>query len=158
MLKDFPFVDIPEHLLKHVGKPDPGTRLFRAYGSEAELTKWFEATWEICRGEGAVSPGGVCGYVKVSRPAVHKRLKEGRLTGFFFHLVIEGRFFKGRKKLAEGGHPYAMIPVLEAKAWAEELSNRKELLEEAQSIPPTTKKHDGILESPRNWRKEISEE
>jgi hypothetical protein len=158
MNKEFPFVEIPANLLERVGRPDPETRLFRAYGSEADIGKWYEAVWEICRGEGSISPGGVSGYVKVSRPAVHKRLKEGRLTGFFFHLIVEPRFFKGRKKLEEGGRPYIEIPVVEAKAWAEELASRKGLLEEEQSIPPTSQKYDGVLRSPRNRGKSASQE
>ena len=127
MNKEFPFVEIPSHLLKYLGKPDPHTRLYRVFGEESDVEAWFQAVWEICKDGGSISTGGVCGYVKVSRPAVHKRLKEGRLTGFFFHQIEEGRFFKGRKKLAEGGRPYILIPVSECKAWAEELKERKEL-------------------------------
>lgn len=127
MDKEFPFVKISCDQLKHLGEPDQGTRLYRAYGTEADHADWFDAVCEVCEGLGSVSPGGVSGYVKVSRPAVHKRLKEGRLTGFFFHQVREGRFFKDRKKLAEGGRPYIYIPVVEARAWAQELKKRKQL-------------------------------
>ena len=158
MGKDFPFVRIKKELLKRLGRPDPGTRLYRAYGTEADSEAWFDAVWEVCDDEKAISPGGVAMYVKVSRPAVHKRLKEGRLTGFYFHQTKEGRFFKGRKKLDEGGRPYIFIPVSECKAWAEELKERKELTEEEMSIPETTRKYDSVEKPPRGWRKSIKEE
>lgn len=158
MSKEFQFVKIPPHLAKQLGEPDSGTRLHRAYGSEADMEAWFEAVWEVCEEEKAISPGGVAGYVKVSRPAVHKRLKEGRLTGFFFHLIKEGRFFKGKKKLAEGGRPYIFIPVSECKAWAEELKERKGLAKEEMSIPETTKKHDAVLKAPLDWERRIKKD
>ena len=154
MAKEFPFVEVPAHLLKLVGKPDPGTRLYRRYGTEADLAPWFEAVWEICKGKGSVSPGTVSAYAKVSRPAVHKRLREGRLTGFFFHQTKPGRFFKDRKTLDKGGRPYIFIPVTESKAWAEELKERQDLAREDRKIPETTRKYDGIIKAPRNWRKD----
>jgi hypothetical protein len=126
MKKDFPFVQIPEHLKKFIGEPDPGIRLYRAYGGEEDMDKWFDAVVEICHGEGSVSPGGAAGYAKVSRPAVHKRLKEGRLTGFLFHVMENGKFFKDKKKLIDGGRPYSYIPVSECKTWANELKKRRD--------------------------------
>lgn len=122
---DFPFVHIPGHLSDRIGNPNEGTRLYRRYGKESEIEDWFDAVYEICQGNGSVSPGGVAMYVRVSRPAVHKRLKEGRLTGFLFHQIEEGRFFKGRKRLKDGGMPYCCIPVSECKAWAEEMKKRR---------------------------------
>jgi hypothetical protein len=104
-----------------------------------------------------MSPGGVSGYVKVSRPAVHKRLKEGRLTGFFFHQVTDGRFFKDRKRLEDGGRPYIYMPVVEARAWAQQLKEREDLANEEGSISHETHKHDGILKAPRNWKKKIKD-
>jgi len=32
-MTSFPFVEIPQHLQEIVGEPDPGTRIFRAYGN-----------------------------------------------------------------------------------------------------------------------------
>jgi len=81
--KDFTFVEIPQELRPSLGEQDPGTPVFRAFGSEEDCKKWFDAVLKISRGEGNVSPGGVSMYAAVSRPAVYKRLKEGRLTGFF---------------------------------------------------------------------------
>ncbi len=158
MDKEFPFVTVPLHLIEHFGEPDPGTRLYRKYGDEGDMRAWFDAVCEVCKGPGSMSPGGISGYVKVSRPAVHKRLKEGRLTGFFFHQVKEGRFFKDRKRLAEGGRPYCYIPVVEARAWAEELKERADLAMEERSIPPTTQEHDSIIKAPRDWRKKLKKD
>jgi molybdopterin/thiamine biosynthesis adenylyltransferase len=123
---NFPFVEIPNYMKNRIGKKDPCTRLFRRQGTEEEVSEWFESICEICEGLGVLSPGGVSMYVRVSRPAVHKRLKEGRLTGFFFHQVSDGKLFKDRKKMQDGGLPYCFIPVSECKAWAEELRIRRE--------------------------------
>jgi len=37
MNKEFPFVEIPSHLLKHLGEADAGTRLYRVYGKRMML-------------------------------------------------------------------------------------------------------------------------
>src|SRR5208283_1501652 len=155
MNKKFPFVEIPSHLLNILGEPDKGTRLYRVFGREEDVRPWFDAICEVTPGLGSMSPGGIYAYVKVSRPAVHKRLKEGRLTGFFFHQVMDGRFFKDRKRLDEGGRPFILIPVVEARAWAEELKERQELADEERSISDTTRKYDSIEKPPRSWRKSL---
>jgi hypothetical protein len=158
MKKVFPFIKIPSELLDRLGEPDPGTRLYRKIGTEADTEAWFQAVFEVCEeGGGTISPGGVTRYVKVSRPAVHKRLKEGRLTGFLFHRVEDRRFLKGQK-LVEGGHPYILIPVSECRAWGDELRDRRELAKEEMSIPPTTTKHDAVLKPPPDWKKRIKKD
>lgn len=54
----------------------------RHSGSHEEAGAWFERLTEL---EGStVSPGGVGMVCPVSRAAVHKRLKEGRMTLFLF--------------------------------------------------------------------------
>lgn len=82
----FPFVEVPEYALKYVGYPYPeGSRLYRFFGrQEKDGMIWYDAINEICQCS-LVSPGGAAGYVGVSRPAVHKRLKEGRLTAFLYY-------------------------------------------------------------------------
>jgi hypothetical protein len=58
-------------------------------------------------------------YAPVSRAAVHKRLKEGKMTAFCFHVVEAKRsIFVYQKKLKQ--LPYVYIPVSECKAWGEE--------------------------------------
>jgi hypothetical protein len=123
----FPFVEIPEHLKEIIGVPDPGTRLYRAFGTEEDETKWFDAVFDICHGDGSVSPGGAAGYAKVSRPGVHQKLKAGGLTGFVFH--VEKASFFGKKKLSANATFYCYIPVSECKAWAQELAKKREKAE-----------------------------
>jgi len=62
-------------------------------------------------------------YAPVSRAAVHKRLKEGKLTGFFFTITHRKRNLFGidlsTRELALG-----YIPVSECKAWKAEIEQR----------------------------------
>jgi hypothetical protein len=104
-----------------VGEPDVGTRVFRREGLESECGEWFQA---LDRFTGPlVSPGGVSMFAPVSRAAVHKRLKEGRMTAFCFHAIATKTGFFGRKKTVRES-PLVYIPVSECKAWAEELKER----------------------------------
>lgn len=98
-----------------------GTRVFRRSGPEAECGEWFQAL-DIFTGP-LVSPGGVSMFAPVTRAAVHKRLKEGRMTAFCFHIVETKTGFFGRKKSVRE-LPVVYIPVSECKAWAEELKER----------------------------------
>jgi hypothetical protein len=121
MSTGFQFVELPEKLLPIIGVADPGTRLYRQAGSKEECGVWFDA---ICDSVGqTVSPGGVSMYVKVSRAATYKRIKEGRLTAFCFHEVENRRgLFGGSKKVQKS--PFIYVPVVEAKSWGEELETR----------------------------------
>jgi hypothetical protein len=97
--------------------------VYRREGSDEESGPWFDALGEHLPGEGFVSPGGVMMYAPVSRAAVHKRLKEGKMTAFCFHVVEAKRsIFVYQKKLKQ--LPYVYIPVSECKAWGEELKTR----------------------------------
>lgn len=121
MSTDFPFVNVPEELYAVFGKPIPGTHLFHREGPQEETSYWSDAIFDLCGP--CVSPGGVSLYAPVSRPAVHKRLKEGKLTGFFFHITHRKRNFFGfdlsTRELAIG-----YIPVSECKAWKAEIERR----------------------------------
>ena len=123
MNKEFPYLVIPASLKPLIGEPDPETRIYRREGSDEESGPWFDALGEHLPGEGFVSPGGVMMYAPVSRAAVHKRLKEGNLTAFCFHVVrAERSLFGYQKKLKE--RPYIYVPVSECKAWGEDLKAR----------------------------------
>jgi hypothetical protein len=123
MKKDFRYLEIPASLKPFIGEPDPDTRIYRREGSDEESGPWFDALGEHLPGEGFVSPGGVMMYAPVSRAAVHKRLKEGKMTAFCFHVVEAKRsLFVYQKKLKQ--LPYVYIPVSECKAWGEELKTR----------------------------------
>jgi hypothetical protein len=115
------FVQIPDTLIPILGEADPGTRIFRQVGSKEDNGRWFDA---ICEHIGTtVSPGGVSMYAKVSRAAVYKRIKEGRLTAFCFHEIEErSKFFGGTKTVRTS--PFIYVPVEEAKAWGAEIEAR----------------------------------
>ena len=157
MKQEFPYVEIQEKFKDLVGEPDKGTRMYRVYGREEDFANWYDIVNEICKEDGCVGIGHAGMYSKVSRPAVHKRLKEGRLTAFCFHRVEEGKFFKGRKKLSDGGFPSMFIPVSECKAWAEKLKSRKDR-QEALKDNEEGSWNDRFLRSNRKWRKKFQEE
>jgi hypothetical protein len=74
--------------------------------------------------DGFVSPGGVCMFVPGSRAAVHKRMKEGRLTALCFHVIRAEKTFFGNVRKAKAT-PFVFIPVSECKAWAKELEEKR---------------------------------
>jgi len=117
----FPFVEIPEELEGIVGKRDPGTRIYRRDGSQEESSVWFDLLTEIIGP--SVSPGGVGMYCPVSRAAVYKRIKEGKLSIFLFHVTYRKTTLFGKNRILRD-HPYGYIPASEARAWREELEER----------------------------------
>jgi hypothetical protein len=123
MNKEFPYLDVPASLKPIVGVPDLETRIYRREGSDEESGPWFDALCEHFPGEGFISPGGVGMYAPVSRAGVYKRLKEGNLTAFCFHVVkAERSLFGYQKKLKE--RPYVYVAVSECKAWGQDLRAR----------------------------------
>jgi hypothetical protein len=123
MESDFPYLVIPDRLKPIVGEPDPGTRIYRIEGSDAQAGPWYDAICECFPDDSFVSPGGVGMFAGVSRPAVHKRLKQGKLTAFMFHVTrAEQSIFGYQKKIKQ--FPYGYIPASECKAWGEELKSR----------------------------------
>lgn len=125
MAKYFPYRCIPKELKSVVGDCQPATRSFHKYGSESEVGYWYEA---LTRSFGpVVAPANVNMYVPVSRTAIHKRIKEGRLTAFFYHSkpAVGGLFYK-KKEARESA--YVFIPVAECKAWAEEIYEKMQRL------------------------------
>lgn len=159
MDKDFPFIDIPEQYKNIIGQPDQNSRLYRAYGDRRVLVKWIEAVNEICGQESNVSPGGAASIVGVTRAAVHKRLKEGRLTGFCFYVVEDAEiFFLKFTRLEESGRPNICdIPVVECLAWAEDLDARRSK-QEAIEEDKISKKDwdDDFMKAEKGWKEKIS--
>jgi hypothetical protein len=159
MAKDFPFVEIPDHLKEIIGMHDPGTRLYRVYGNKDDAVKWSDAVFDICHGDGAVSPGGVSMYAQVSRPGVHKKLKTGGLTGFIFHFTTESFLFKGKKKLSSSATFYCYIPVSECKAWAQELSKKRDKTELEKEVMGDGNFDDTYLDDPpKNLKEKLKQE
>lgn len=161
MKADFPFLKVPDSLRSLIGDPDPeGTRMYHRFGTEDEMSEWFDAVDKICEPEGSISPGGAAGYARVSRAGVHKRLKEGRLTAFRFNIIKDSRFFKNKKVLLEGRTPYTYIPVSECKAWRAELeriTNKEEYEREVMGDNDWTNK---AIQSPplRKWQRKLRKE
>jgi hypothetical protein len=118
---EFPFVEIPPELEGIVGKRDPGTRMYRRDGSQEESSVWFDLLTEIIGP--SVSPGGVGMYCPVSRAAVYKRIKEGKLSIFLFHVTHRTTTLFGKNRILRD-NPYGYIPASEARAWREELERR----------------------------------
>ncbi len=135
METEFRYVEIPKILHGVIGKADEGTRCYYAEGSEEQAGAWYEAISEYFD---CVSPGGVSMFAPVTRAGVHKRLKEGRLTAFYFQLTHVTRTFWGKKrKVRESA--YCLIPVAECKSWGADLRRRGELLNDRKNWTPEQK-------------------
>ena len=134
MKYELPFINVPLEALPIVGEPTPGTRFYRREGSDEECGEWFEAIGKIFEGDVGLSPGGVAMFVPVSRAAVHKRLREGRLTGFAFHVTSQGKSLWGKPRKIKD-RPYLVLSVSECRAWAKELKRKAGLAEEAELNP-----------------------
>ena len=121
MATDFPFVNIPTELEALIGKRDPDTHIYRKDGSQEESAAWFDVLTEVIGP--SVSPGGVGMYCPVSRAAVYKRIKEGKLSIFLFHVTHRKTTLFGKTKTLRDS-PYGYVPVCEAQAWRKELEER----------------------------------
>lgn len=161
MKTDFPFINVPDILRPLIGDPEPeGTRMYHRFGTEDEMSEWFDAVIKICKPEGSVSPGGAAGYARVSRAGVHKRLKEGRLTAFRFNIIKDSRLFKNKKVLAEGRTPYTYIPVSECKAWRSELERINDQEAYKREVFGDNDDTNKVIQSPtlRKWQRKLKEE
>ncbi|AOS43708.1 hypothetical protein Verru16b_00761 [Lacunisphaera limnophila] len=154
MSTEFPFVVVPEELHKVFGVPVPGTHLFHKEGPQEETSFWADAVFHLAGP--CVSPGGVSMYAPVSRAAVHKRLKDGKLSGFFFHINQRKRNFFGvdlsTRELAIG-----YIPVSECKAWKAELEQRaidQGIVTEKELLGDKPDWHGHFLSWNSRWAKE----
>jgi hypothetical protein len=117
----FPFVDVPTELESVIGRRDPGTHIYRREGSQEESSAWFDLLTEVIGP--SVSPGGLGMYCPVSRAAVYKRIKEGKLSIFLFHVTHRTTTLFGKNRVLRD-NPYGYIPVSEARAWRRELEER----------------------------------
>jgi hypothetical protein len=128
MVTKFDCVTVPETLRRLVGDPDEATRCYYTRGPEAEAEAGFDAITELFN---CVSPGAVSMFAPVTRAGIHKRLKEGRLTAFYFQVTEVRRTIFGQKRKGRQT-AYALIPVVECKAWGKELQGREERLTKKQ--------------------------
>lgn len=126
---EFPFIEVPKDLRKIVGEPTPGTRAYRREGTHAECGQWIEDLGLHYKGDVGISPAGVTMFVPVQRAAVHKRIKEGKLTAFFFYITrIEDTFFGNKRKVKL--RPYILLSMSECKAWVAEMKRRMGYVDE----------------------------
>lgn len=151
---DFPYVEVPPEAMVALGPADPNSRIHRRTGTEEESGPWFEVVTDIAGP--CVSPGGAGMFAPVTRAAVQKRIKEGKLSAFCFHVTSTriGLFGKERKSR---DLPYVYVPAEELKAWAEELEERIVRLgrisrEELEGRKPDW--GDGFWEWKAKWRRE----
>jgi hypothetical protein len=148
------FVEVPESLITIIGEPVPETRLYRIEGPEEGAEAWYEALANHF--EGLVSPGGAGMFAPVGRAAVHKRLKEGNLTGFAYHVTEPRKKFFSRL-LRKREKPYMFILVSELKQWAKEIEEQalrlgKVTREELEGTEPD---YDGdFLYKDSKWERE----
>ena len=130
----FPFIEVPQELRRIVGEPTPGTRAYRREGTFKECGAWFEALGEYYKGDVGLSTNGVIMFVPVSRAGVHKRIREGKLTAFFFYVTHdETTLFGATRKAKE--RPFIVVSVSECKAWAEELKRRVGFVDDPNETP-----------------------
>ena len=126
---EFPFIEVPKDLRKIVGEPTPGTRAYRREGTHAECGQWIEDLGLHYKGDVGISPAGVTMFVPVQRAAVHKRIKEGKLTAFFFYIThVESTFFGTKRKVKL--RPYILLSLSECKAWVAEMKRRMGYVDE----------------------------
>src|SRR5687768_7499285 len=114
-------VTITPALARVIGEQEAGTRVYRAEGDSEAYRRWWDTLVKHFP-RGLVSPGGACPYAGVSRAAVHKAMRDGRLTAFTFHAIKEERGIFGSKLVR--ANPYGYLPVIELKAWRIELEDR----------------------------------
>jgi hypothetical protein len=113
----FPFIEVPKELHKLVGEPTPGTRAYRQEGSFKECGEWLEKLGEYYKGDVGLSTSSVVLFVPVSRASVYKRIKEGKLTAFFFYVTHEEtRLFGAKRKAKE--RPFIVVSVSECEIGA----------------------------------------
>ncbi len=90
--------------------------MYHQHGRREAFARWFDAVGQVGEPEGVLSAGAAALYVNVSRAGLHKRMKEGRLTAFLFHVDSAAEAQEDR---GHGGRPYCFIPVRECRAWVD---------------------------------------
>jgi hypothetical protein len=119
----FPFIEVPKELRPIVGNPTPGTRAYQREGTFQECGEWLEKLGEYYKGDVGLSTSSVVLFVPVSRASVYKRIRDGKLTAFFFYVTHqETRLFGAKRKAKE--RPFIVVSVSECKAWAQEMKRK----------------------------------
>jgi hypothetical protein len=129
MFNEFPYLKITEDLQFTVGKAEEDTRIFRKNGRDSYFREWIIELNKMLKGN-LIPSTWVPAYVGVSRAAVHKRIKSGRLTMFVFQYeesYISLTMKWKSRKTAE----FSYCVRSECQAWKDEIEHR-----EAMRRPP----------------------
>lgn len=120
MNKGIKHIELPEELDGIAGQIDPGTRFYKKFDFKENFADWFDAINRYAsNGEGFLTPGTLALYANVSRAAVYKRIKEGRLTAFQFQ-VTEMYVDKNGQTTGRtvSKQTFCFIPMTECQQWA----------------------------------------
>ncbi len=101
----------------HPSEESPST--YRREGEFIHVEDWFKLLRKLV-GE-VVSVPDVSLFVPVSRNAIHKRIKQGKLSCFQYQITEGG---PGVSKSLVRGSPYSFVPVRECKIWYQEQFDR----------------------------------
>src|ERR1700722_12500658 len=115
MSTDFPFVEVSKNLQRYVGKVKKGKHEYEAEGDEDKYRDWVEVLVEQ-KELPLVTFTWAPIYVGVSREAVYKRCREGKLTIFYFYINQSVPLLKRFKYVKSS---YAFLSLSELKAWRE---------------------------------------
>ncbi len=137
-----------------IGQREGDSRVYAREGTEEECSHWYDVLHEIVGP--CVSPGGVAMYCPISRAATHRRIREGRLSCFTFHVKERKIDFFGKLR-GYRDTPYGHVPVSECKAWRKELEekairNERVTREELEDVVPDWSAD--FLDWDSRWRKE----
>ena len=80
-----------------IGHRDADARAYRTEGSYTECAAWFDTISEHFGP--LIAPGGVAMYVEVSRAAVYKRIRKGKLTAFLFQVTSRSHPLRGQERV-----------------------------------------------------------
>ena len=105
---------------------DEDNRIYRVFGGLEEFRGWYKAVTGKIDG-GVIPMTWVPNYVGVSRAAVYKRVKEGRLTAFAFEVEVKGLLRRVFDETAK--NQYVLVPMEEVGRWARAMDQRREARE-----------------------------
>ena len=121
--------EVPANLLTRVGSLRRGTCTYETRGDHDAYREWVNALFSHFMA-GLLNPSCAGMYAGVSRTALHKALREGRLIAFSFRLT------QPQEGPREVGPPYVLIPIDELNSWRRVLAERaKQHIKITLSIP-----------------------
>ncbi len=149
----FPYVEVPDEALAVVGERMEGTRIYEQWGSPEDGAHYLDFISRLYGG--LVSPGRGSEIVGVTRAAVHKRMKAGKLTAFLYRSSID-RIKLGPFKVPDAKvTPCCYIPTSELLAWREEILNRARAKIEAMTTTESDESMSFMCKSIRDAKREL---